>query len=315
MGRGWSVPVAASILGLLVGAFLVASPPASAAMSRTQVVTPTGDAFVSAAQPRTRFGSARELRVDGKPRERAYLRFRIPALGGRLTRATVRVYSRTTSSRGFVARGMSGSWLERSVTFRTPIRLSHRGTPTGTVRSGTYENIDVTALARNRTTVDLALTAGAPEVMRLASREVRERRPQLVLTSVPFDTLPPQTTITGGPPALTRTRSPSASFALAASEGGSRLECRLDGGAFAACASPKTYTGLGPGVHSFAARAIDAAGNVDTSPASRTWTVDGTAPTVSAVRPADLVEPERDRRHGGACDFDRERPVGCRKRV
>jgi len=48
----------------------------------------------------------------------------------------------------------------------------------------------------------------------------------------------------------------------------------LDGGAWAACDSgSKSYAGLNVGQHTFQTRAIDAAGNVDPSPASHTWTI------------------------------------------
>jgi predicted outer membrane repeat protein len=49
--------------------------------------------------------------------------------------------------------------------------------------------------------------------------------------------------------------------------------CRLDGGAWSACTSPKDYTGLGAGSHTFEVRAVDAASNEDPVPASFTWEV------------------------------------------
>jgi len=49
------------------------------------------------------------------------------------------------------------------------------------------------------------------------------------------------------------------------------FECSLDGGAFAACVNPSTFTGLAPGGHTIAVRARDAAGNLDPSPASYAW--------------------------------------------
>jgi hypothetical protein len=59
-----------------------------------------------------------------------------------------------------------------------------------------------------------------------------------------------------------------------------RYECRLDGGAYAACSSPRRYTGLADGPHTVAVRAIDAAGNVGAS-AVRGFVVDVTAPRVT----------------------------------
>jgi subtilisin-like proprotein convertase family protein len=84
------------------------------------------------------------------------------------------------------------------------------------------------------------------------------------------DTQPPDTTITQAPKA--KSKSKSATFAFTSTEPVS-FECKLDDGAFAACTSPKTYSGLKKGVHTFSVRATDAAGNVDPSPATATWTV------------------------------------------
>src|SRR6201999_4580296 len=49
-------------------------------------------------------------------------------------------------------------------------------------------------------------------------------------------------------------------------------------GSYAACTSPQTYNGLTDGDYTFSVRAKDADGNVDPSPATRTFTVDTTAP-------------------------------------
>ena len=94
--------------------------------------------------------------------------------------------------------------------------------------------------------------------------------------SAPADTTAPDTSISGGPSGTTT--STSASFSLSSTESGSTFECKLDSGSWGACSSPKAYSSLGTGSHTFNARAKDAAGNSDASPATRTWTVEGAAP-------------------------------------
>lgn len=91
------------------------------------------------------------------------------------------------------------------------------------------------------------------------------------------DSIPPQTTVTAGPASITNATSASLSFV--SSETGSTFECSLDGGTFATCASPKSFSALAAGSHTFRVRATDAAGNVDATPASRSWTVDTAAPS------------------------------------
>jgi Bacterial TSP3 repeat len=93
------------------------------------------------------------------------------------------------------------------------------------------------------------------------------------------DTTPPETTVTSGPTGTVG--SSSAALSFSSSESGSTFECRIDGAAYASCSSPKAYVGLSDGQHTFSVRATDAAGNTDASAASRTWTVDTSAPDTS----------------------------------
>lgn len=88
------------------------------------------------------------------------------------------------------------------------------------------------------------------------------------------DTVAPDTTLEAQPanPSASRT----GTFAFSSSEPSSTFQCQLDGaGAFASCPSPSTFTNLPSGPHSFQVRAVDAAGNVDPTPAFYAWTVNG----------------------------------------
>jgi hypothetical protein len=94
------------------------------------------------------------------------------------------------------------------------------------------------------------------------------------------DTTPPDTTIDPGsiPPA--NSDSSSESFEFSSATELARFECKLeDESSFTSCLSPKNYTGLSEGSHTFQVRARDIAGNVDSSPASHTWTVDTVDPS------------------------------------
>src|SRR5207302_6552590 len=92
-----------------------------------------------------------------------------------------------------------------------------------------------------------------------------------------IDTAAPDTTLTATPPAVTN--SSSASFAFAATEAGSTFQCALDGGAFAPCASPQSYSALASGNHTFQVRATDPAGNTDPRSAHVSSTITTAPPT------------------------------------
>jgi hypothetical protein len=87
----------------------------------------------------------------------------------------------------------------------------------------------------------------------------------------PPDTTAPQTQISSGPSGKTASR--KAKFRFTSNEAASTFQCKLDGKKWASCRSPKTYKKLAEGKHTFRVKARDAAGNVDLSPARRSWRV------------------------------------------
>jgi hypothetical protein len=83
-------------------------------------------------------------------------------------------------------------------------------------------------------------------------------------------------TITSGPSGLVN--SATATFAFTG-EAGASFQCALESVVSpVACSSPTSYSGLSDGAHTFYVRQIDAAGNVGTLFASRSWTTDTVPP-------------------------------------
>ena len=90
------------------------------------------------------------------------------------------------------------------------------------------------------------------------------------------DATPPDTLITSGPSGTTSDNTPT--FEFSSTEGGSTLECNLDGGGWVPCSSLHTTAALSDGQHTIQVRAKDAVGNVDPTPAARTFTVSTSVP-------------------------------------
>jgi hypothetical protein len=103
------------------------------------------------------------------------------------------------------------------------------------------------------------------------------------------DKVPPVASIVDKP--TNPTRSMSANFTFSATDarsGVQGIECKLDAEAFATCNSPKDYTGLLDGDHTFFVRAVDVAGNQHA--VSYLWKVDTNPPVASiGEKPAPLT--------------------------
>jgi hypothetical protein len=107
-----------------------------------------------------------------------------------------------------------------------------------------------------------------------------DERTFTVDTSLPPDTTAPVTTIDSGPTGTIAQT--TASFTFSSNEPGSSFECQIDDNGWDNCNPPYTVTDLPDGPHTFAVRATDPAGNTDSTPASRGFTVNTSPPDTTA---------------------------------
>jgi MYXO-CTERM domain-containing protein len=140
-----------------------------------------------------------------------------------------------------------------------------------TVREGTNELCSATADAAGQWSCAPApaLGEGTHTVTATATDDVGNAGPASAPSTFTIDGTAPDTSFTTQPPARTSER--NAAFAYASTEDHAHFECSLDAATFAACSD--VYA-VGAGDHVLRARAVDAAGNVDASPAEARWTVE-----------------------------------------
>jgi hypothetical protein len=101
----------------------------------------------------------------------------------------------------------------------------------------------------------------------------------------PVEQTPPAAPeVTAGPSGTTSPGGANAfSFTFGTVADAASYLCALDDTSWAACTSPKTYSGpLGDGSHTFSVVALDANGN-ESAPGTRTWTVDATPAPVPSI--------------------------------
>lgn len=97
----------------------------------------------------------------------------------------------------------------------------------------------------------------------------------LVISAAPAMAAPLNTTIRSGPSGFLASR--TATFRFASNVPSATFQCKLDGSGWSPCASPKRYTRLSQGQHTFRVQAKQG-GSVDRTPAVRTFKVDTIKP-------------------------------------
>ena len=108
-----------------------------------------------------------------------------------------------------------------------------------------------------------------------------------------FADAPPDTTIDFGPQGLNTTAMPT--FQFSSNVAGATFQCSLDHAPYSACSSPLQLPQLAQGPHVFDVRAVDPGGQVDPTPAERTWNYlpSIAAPVIALKSPRSVVKREK----------------------
>lgn len=162
-----------------------------------------------------------------------------------------------------------------SATTETTATFTFSADQAGATFACALDGAAFTACTSPTTYADLAAGAHTFEVQATNQFGLVEEPPASFTWTI-VDGTAPETAIDSGPPATTTNT--AASFTFSSNEPGATFECALDGAAFVECSSPHQISGLSVGTYTFEARAVDAAGNFDATPASYTWTVEAPPP-------------------------------------
>ena len=163
--------------------------------------------------------------------------------------------------------------LERSArVVWTP--AGNAGTVTGYTVTVVQTGAQVTVPGTETSAVVPGLTSGSSYTFTVQATNNTGTGPSSLESAavVPF-ALPPETVITSGPATGSFLTSGEATFGYASSVAGSRFACSLDGVELPCASSSVRLASLTPGTHEFSTAALDDAGDVDPSPATRSWTV------------------------------------------
>jgi hypothetical protein len=164
----------------------------------TSTFTSIADSYVDSSNASVNYGTATQIRVDGSPTVRSYLRFNIQGLSGTVTSATLRVYANSALSAGYDAYRVSdNTWTETGITYNNAPAFGSVIGSSGSISANTWTSVNITSYITGNGTYNLGLGTSNSTALSLASREAGANAPQIVIQ-------------TQGGTAPTATRTPTA---------------------------------------------------------------------------------------------------------
>lgn len=146
--------------------------------------TPTHDASIKQAYPTSNYGTATKLEVDSSG-EHSLLMFTVSGSNGQLAQnAKLRLYIANSSPvGGDLYLTSTNTWSESTVTWNTAPAISgSKIASIGTVKSGTWVEIDLTSVVKGDGTYSLRISTTNSDGADYNSRQASSNKPQLVVT-------------------------------------------------------------------------------------------------------------------------------------
>lgn len=144
-----------------------------------------------------------------------------------------------------------------------------------------YCNLDDAGFAECTSPLGLSGLASGDHALKVHAKDVSGLMSNEVSLIWSVDTIAPDTFITNS-----SQNGSDITFTLSSSEVDSTFMCSIDGAVAQSCSSPVRYTNLADTSHSFSAYAVDAAGNMDSSAVSASFTFEKPVTTLTANQTA-----------------------------
>jgi hypothetical protein len=159
-------------------------------------VVAAADARVESGSPGSNYGSSSRLGVDGSPAKASYVRFDVTGVGP-VSQATLRLFTKDSSSNGPEVYSSDPGWSESSVTWRSrPARLGPLLDDLGKLSSTRWVDYDVSAAVTGDGVWSFELAGDSSDGIEFSSSEASSNRPQLVLVPAPPPPPPPPAELT-----------------------------------------------------------------------------------------------------------------------
>ena len=148
----------------------------------TYAFAPVADAFVAGDTMTTNYGGSAFLKADTSPTFQSYLRFQVGDVSGAVTKATLRLYTTSSSATGYQIKQVNGQgWEEGRITFANAPAAGTTIGSSGSFAANNWTSVDVTSLVAGNGIYDFTLTTTGTATLNFNSRDAGSNQPQLIV--------------------------------------------------------------------------------------------------------------------------------------